>query len=584
MMNKMKNLLVYFSLASMSRANNPPIASISTPETTSEKKSSTSDTVSPSLWHRTYENELPDYIYEPPFDYVIGIIIQPCGVNETKDKSLVDGVYYNTLGYDCCMNKFGMGEYGFLKSVVLTQYQDTALLGSRIPNFRQLARHDEILNNIDLVDERGATLSYKNSRRSDDETFVDYSCRGERDPFLHCMDEYLGARRSKMMAPCWDNNQTVYANLECYSVDGHKLGEKCMQFAYIQNALVHTCGGIFSNDTECGTYVEVHRRNGSPYDHEDVVLAETKITETTNYGMITTTIPLTYKTQEHKNRTLCAYVENKVRVGSMVFIKKTAPHCCCPKVFSQRTQLGSFFCPRRQNTKDGPFAGTLRTKRELYENDKLMSQYPFCHHAVDSVDELMCSAQSDSTIELTCNDDAVCKEQGRFYTYPCRPVIPQTTRTNTWYTSPDLAGIYPAACPLGELFRACALKPPSETFCRGSDDARGFRDEVGKVAGIPKTPNGTYNITFNDGRTTYNFRRSEFELIKPDSNYELWWVQRRGRERKVRYKKSFRVIHPKCTFDTAEDQYLPFALYNPNGEFVASVPSYNQTTVLSGSP
>ena len=44
---------------------------------------------------------------------MISMLINPCGVNGTHggiDRSIA-------RGYDCCMNQFGRGEYGFLKYV-----------------------------------------------------------------------------------------------------------------------------------------------------------------------------------------------------------------------------------------------------------------------------------------------------------------------------------------------------------------------------------------------------------------------------------------------------------------------------------
>jgi hypothetical protein len=545
----------------------------------------------PTFWiHNATNNEEPEYMYEPPEDYFIGLIVQPCGVNNTKQ--LKGFSYCKPLGYDCCMDQFGMGEYGFLKPAILDRYDAESSLGSFLPGFRQLARHDEIYNNIDLVNEHGVNLDHKYSRRADDDTFVDYSCAGERDPFLHCLSEFLGARRSRFTAPCWDHNQTIDATLPCDSSDGVRQPTTCMQIAYSQTATIHTCGGVYSNDTECGTYIEVHRRNGSPYDPEHMVLSDTKVTTPYTSGMTTSTIPMTYK---HKagvesdtdststmdesryaitpTRTLCAYQETKVRVGSMVVINHQAPQCCCPSSYSQRTTLGSFFCPRKKNTKHGPFADIVDTLQERFQNDKEKLKYPLCHNnninGEEEKDILMCSRQSQVSAEVLCdNDGALCVEQGRFYTRPCH--------------ISDLSGTYAGACPLGDVFQSCAMLPATSDTCAGSDTMISFQDELGKIIAIPDTsmPEGPYSISFNEGRTSYQVNRDQFDLVTPDSNYELWWVQRRGKERKIRKKKPFRVVHPPCTYDTSAGQFLPFAQWDLDGTPMERLNDYNHNGTL----
>jgi hypothetical protein len=82
--------------------------------------------------------------YPHPEDYVISMLINPCGVNGTHggiDRSIA-------RGYDCCMNQFGRGEYGFLKYVNGngSEMTDIAVFEKRI-----LASHDEVLHNIITV-------------------------------------------------------------------------------------------------------------------------------------------------------------------------------------------------------------------------------------------------------------------------------------------------------------------------------------------------------------------------------------------------------------------------------------------------
>jgi len=503
-----------------------------------------------------------DFIYDVKFpghqEYYIGLLINPCGMNGTRH------AYYETLGFDCCMHRFGEGEYGFLKPEALPFYSDERLLGSRIPNNRQLASHDEILSNMILVDEDGNELPYSSSRRADDEEFIDESCRDVRDPYLHCTGFLIGSRRSRSVAPCWDNNQTVDATLDCYTPDGVKMST-CMQIGFIQTAFIHVCSAEAEEDN-CGTFIEIHRQNGSPYGAEDEVLSDTKLTTRFTNGIVTTTIPLTYK--YNPSQILCAYKETKPRIGSLVLINANTRQCCCPAKYRIATRIGSFFCPQKAGTLGGPFAGRISTSTnsltELLEHDNTLNQYPFCHLTRDNEDVLMCSYQSSNFIEFRYDSsDGVGSESGRFFTYPCNPV----TSNGEYYVSSDLSGRYAAACTYGGPFKSCGLIPQNGT-CDINDQLWSFQGKVGRLINIPITPFGTYDVSFNNGRTSYQFYQHEFDLLKTDSNYELWWVQRRGTLRTVRKKKSFRVIQPSCTYDSVNNQYFPFAEIDQNGNLI----------------
>jgi hypothetical protein len=77
-----------------------------------------------------------------------------------------------------------------------------------------------------------------------------------------------------------------------------------MQLSYAQKAFFSLCGSEFANDMHyCGTYIEIHRENGSPYDTEGTILAEMRITTEEANSRYTTTIDLTYKNNDR--RLLC---------------------------------------------------------------------------------------------------------------------------------------------------------------------------------------------------------------------------------------------------------------------------------------
>ena len=108
---------------------------------------------------------------------------------------------------------------------------------------------------------------------------------------------------------------------------------------------MHVCENQFLNDDHCGTFLEIHRLNGSPYDSEEIVLNSAKITERQASGMQTITMDLFYKGQEDK--VLCDFKETVIRLGSMVLIKELAPVCCCPPTYNTLKKEGMYLCPRK---------------------------------------------------------------------------------------------------------------------------------------------------------------------------------------------------------------------------------------------
>lgn len=270
-----------------------------------------------------YRTELPK-----SQDYGIGVIVNPCGPDPLT----------SSLPYDCCMDRFGDGEYAFLNEEAMETY-DVVYPAWRDmrSDFAIPALEDEIIENVNLFDARGQPKTLLTSRRADDEVVLDESCISKHVPHAHCLGMRKRTRPSSLMAPCTDNNQTVNSLLPCFSPGGER-GEHCMQVAYTQSAFVHICEGEFEDDDHCGTFVEVHRLNGSPYDSEEVVLSSTKLTRREASGMQTITVPLFYKGMEDK--VLCSYKETVVRLGSMVLIKEMAPVCCCPPNYNTLRRTG----------------------------------------------------------------------------------------------------------------------------------------------------------------------------------------------------------------------------------------------------
>jgi len=153
-------------------------------------------------------------------DYRIGLLINPCGYNSTREDNI-------PLGCDCCINRFGFGEYA-IKPGTRNLFSDGYSNGLPISV-------DEPLHNIDLVDEYGNELNHKHSRRADDILYIDEACTGLRNPHANCVDDRYAAKRSPMVPPCSDYNHTVDSTLDCFSIEG-KRSPNCMQVAYSQES------------------------------------------------------------------------------------------------------------------------------------------------------------------------------------------------------------------------------------------------------------------------------------------------------------------------------------------------------------
>ncbi|KAL3803882.1 hypothetical protein HJC23_004044 [Cyclotella cryptica] len=476
--------------------------------------------------------------YPPIEDYVISILVNPCGQNGTHGRE--DDI---ALGYDCCISRFGAGEYGYRQG-------SRNLFSNGYSNGIPMSV-DEPLHNIDLVDEFGNILDYRYSRRADDIVYIDESCRGLREPHSACIADRFAASVNNVKPPCWDYNETVDATLDCFTTSG-KRQRNCMQTSYSQNAYIHVCGGKFANDNTCGTFLEIHKANGTPYDDEGTILSDVRLTTHSTEGMQTTTLPLTYKGDP--NRILCSYEEMNLQVGSMVQIKGNTASCCCPRLLSpnRSSKIGAFFCPKRKSSKDGPFAPKVESLDEIFLDDVFQrTSFPFCPAFDDAKDVLMC------THERIFADDIPLDRPERYFSMPCASLEKQGDHDNK-YTSDNLSGVYTNVCPLGGAFSACGLSSSSLGECQGTDFHFTFKDEIGKVVQLPKSASGKYGVTFNDGRSVYWFARSELEFLKPPGNYEVWFVKRNRFEKIVEKKKPFRVVWPRCTYDSANGRYFPW--------------------------
>jgi hypothetical protein len=187
--------------------------------------------------------------------------------------------------------------------------------------------------------------------------------------------------------------------------------------SFTQSAFIHVCGrdyvrgdeetGIIDADPDdhCGTFLEVHRQNGSPVDSEETVLSEMKLAERSTSGMKTTTVPLTYGNDPKK--VLCDFAETVIREGTLVIIREQAPRCCCPKKYNDLDRVGRYMCPSKPGSlAPGPFAGSFATLEDKLLRDAIQTSYPFCPLMEENEDAMMCSRLSSKAFSMDSYQEA----------------------------------------------------------------------------------------------------------------------------------------------------------------------------------
>jgi hypothetical protein len=448
-------------------------------------------------------------------DYRIGLLMDPC----------------RNLSSTCCDNVYGEATYEALVSKDGMQLQEA----TRVVKTLVLAS-EQVSPNYLLVYEDGSSVPEAARRAADDDGYVDTTCTGDSEPFNYCTAKNNALRPSPLTPPCTDNNSSLNTLESCPS------GTACVQVGYSQNAFIVVCQG---DQSRCGTYIEVHQQNGSPYQLEAAVIAEVLVDKFNVSGYSSTQLPLAW--MGNSSRVLCAYTESFLRVGSMIFVLPSAPVCCCPPSYSSSSRLGAYMCPYGPYD-SGAYATQITTVAEALIVDNKLSKYPFCHSWLDAGDRVMCSV-NDAT-------------NGWQFSRNCSELAP--VANSTLVGSRDLNGEYAIQCP---YFNSCALSGSTTGSCSGEDSAFSFSGRVGRVvalftAAVPPT----VSVTFNDGRTTYDLLVSDVQLEYTKSMYEMWWVQRTPSERVVQKRKGFNVTWPPCTFDPLFERYFPYAEIDLNGQ------------------
>jgi hypothetical protein len=291
------------------------------------------------------------YIFSYPTstEYVLGINFDPCRGNS----------------YDCCMNVFGTAEYPALLK--------PNLQSERVYKYIVIGQPDEVQKNYYLVDELGSSISTTNSRSPDDYKVWNDTCTGIDTPYSYCAGRNFAYQRSPVRPACEDNNSSVDALAGCYSPLTGEYQTYCVQVAYSSNTFIPQCG--VNTDGNCGTYLEVHMAHGTPYHEEREIISQVQLTTRNVTGYYTTMLPLTWK--GNSSKVLCQYSETFLRVGSLVYIKSSAPVCCCPPPYSSDTGTGSFQCPVG-STSNGAFAYRPYGIYDTLLVDTLVQAYPYC--------------------------------------------------------------------------------------------------------------------------------------------------------------------------------------------------------------
>lgn len=204
------------------------------------------------------------YIYDPPNrknEFTQNVIFDPCREYE----------------FDCCNDTYGTPEFEYVNADPTAQDY----------------------NVIRTVYDDLTPVPQAASRRPTDELYVDPSCTGEGLPLgrVDCVMERIAKRPASRMPQCWNWNATLVADADCRApLDGTPI-PLCIELGYTQNAYIVECGGEFSRDPHCGTYLEIHRPGRADK------LAETRLRGVFTSGYRRTVISTTYK--RHPNRVLC---------------------------------------------------------------------------------------------------------------------------------------------------------------------------------------------------------------------------------------------------------------------------------------
>lgn len=436
---------------------------------------------------------------------------------------------------DCCMNVYGVAEYPSLLR--------NGLEAERQVIYPVIGNSTEVGINFALVYEDSSPVPAASSRFADDSTVVDPRCRSFSVPYSFCQSKNYAYQRSPSRPACLDNNQTLDAAAGCTGPD-NVTRPLCVTVAYTQTAFIPQCG---LDNGHCGTYLEIHQKMGSFYHPENFPIASTKIETRNVSGYYTTVLPLTF--DNNYNRILCAYTESYVRVGSIVYIKPSAPVCCCPEPFKPATRVGSWECPVGASGPGSTASVPINLAETLLMEVK-NNAYPFCPIDVTSPRDFMMYSAYDEVDKRHYLRSAALADR--------RDSSGLLNLGTFKYGSDDLYGwVYDGPC---EYYPSCALTLDNG-LCKGGDVAYHFIGKVGIVTDLDdKALIPTVQVSFNRGRTSYKFLKSDVKLELSKSMYEIWWVVKTPTGNVVQKRKGFNITSPTCTLDSINNRYFPYTI------------------------
>jgi len=193
------------------------------------------------------------------------------------------------------MSTYGTGEY------LVSQIDGTVAAAQLVgidPNDKR---------NAIVVNETGSPISFTESRLPDDMVLLDEDCplkglEDENTP-THCRTLRKSFKKYTELPACWDFNETVVGGQPCRNETGHVL-PSCIEIGITSTAQIVICGGEMANDPHCGTFLEIHQKDGyTPLVHNETVLSSKQITTPFLSGYSMTTLSTNF--MGNSSRVLC---------------------------------------------------------------------------------------------------------------------------------------------------------------------------------------------------------------------------------------------------------------------------------------
>jgi hypothetical protein len=218
-----------------------------------------------------------DVIYNPSKNILSSdeyVLNEPDRVNDYTQNVIFDPC--RDYAFNCCSDTYGTPEF--------VQYNND----STSANYGSPEARDAEKNVIDA----------SQSRRIDDEIYMDETCTGPQTPSLLCVSARFARKPSSVHPSCWNYNDTINAFSSCRTDGDRKhTTPTCMEIGYMQTAYIVQCRGKYAHARNCGTYLEVH----SP--HDNSLLSQVQLPGGFQSGYRMTGLNMTYA--GNSSRLLC---------------------------------------------------------------------------------------------------------------------------------------------------------------------------------------------------------------------------------------------------------------------------------------